>query len=468
MKSAARNRILGLGVALGVATGCGSDPAVELDPGSTHPDQGPVIVVVADTLRADHLGLYGYTRPTSPHLDAWAEEGRVYERAFATAPWTLPSFGSLYTGRWPMRHRAGVMKEEDWLGRSVPNRLSSDTPTLAEILRDRGFATGAVMNNPYLDPSFGVARGFEVYDHVPGDNQDIRRADAMVARAFELIDQWGDRPFFLVLHLFDPHMDYDPPAPVRGTFSAEYATQFSLPVTELGQFRRREFDLSAADIEFVRAAYDEEILFVDQQLAELRLGLEDRGLHGDALVVLTSDHGEELFDHDGFEHGHAMWQELVNVPFVVWGPDVQPGRELAPVSLVDVMPTILEWVGVESATDLDGLSLWDNLTAQKPVADRTLLMESPLYGRPHTGLVRWPFKMIVDAHDIPVSIVDLDQDPLERANVLDSHPTVADEMTAELHAHRRTAARARVEAPDEAATPSDEILERLKSLGYVR
>ena len=468
MTSAARNRILGLGVIVGVATGCGSDPAVELDPRFIDSDQRPVIVVVADTLRADHLGLYGYARPTSPHLDVWAEEGRVYERAFATAPWTLPSFGSLYTGRWPMRHRAGVMKEGDWLGRSVPNRLSSDIPTLAEILRDQGFVTGAVMNNPYLDPSFGVARGFDVYDHVPGDNQDIRRADVMVARAFELIDQWGDRPFFLVLHLFDPHMDYDPPEPVRGMFSAAYTTQLSLPVAELGQLRRRELDLSEDDIEFVRAAYDEEVLFVDQQLEQLRRGLEVRGLRDDALVVLTSDHGEELFDHDGFEHGHAMWQELVNVPFVVWGPGVQPGREVAPVSLVDVMPTVLEWVGAEAVTDLDGLSLWANLTAQEPVDDRALLMESPLYGRPHTSLVRWPFKMIVDAHDTPVSLVDLGQDPLERTNVLESHPTVADAMTAELHAHRRTAARARVEAPDEAATPSDEILERLKSLGYVR
>ena len=120
-----------------------------------------------------------------------------------------------YTGRWPMRHRAGVMKERSWLGRALPNRLTSEVPTLAEVLRDHGFATGAVMNNPYLDQSFGVARGFDVYDHVPGDNQDIRRADVMVARALELIDRWGDRPFFLVLHLFDPHMGLRPTSAER-------------------------------------------------------------------------------------------------------------------------------------------------------------------------------------------------------------------------------------------------------------
>ena len=463
-----QRRLLGFGLLLGLVAGCGSELAVENSPPEPGPDYRPVIVVVADTLRADHLGLYGYDRPTSPNLDAWAAEGRVYEHAFSTAPWTLPSFGSLFTGRWPMRHRAGVRKDEDWLGRSLPNRLTSAVPTLAEILRDHGFATGAVVNNPYLDPSFGIARGFDVYDHVPGDNQDIRRADIIVEAGLELIDRWGRRPFFLLLHLFDPHMDCDPPAPVRGTFSSSYKTQLSLPVSELNEIRRGEIELSAADIEFVRGAYDEEILFVDQQIDGLRQGLASRGLLDTALIVLTSDHGEELFDHNGFEHGHAMWQELVNIPFVVWGPEVQAGRETAPVSLVDVLPTVLEWVGVEALNDLAGVSLLPNFFGQESISERTLLMESPLYGRPHTSVLHWPFKMIVDVDDMPMSIVDLDHDPFEQKNILASHAAVAETMTATLHELRRAAARGTAMTPDEAAAPSGEILERLRSLGYVR
>ena len=460
--------MLGLGCVLCLVVGCNSEPPVENSPLAPGPNARPVVVVVADTLRADHLGLYGYTRPTSPNLDTWASEGRVYEHAFSTAPWTLPSFGSLFTGYWPMRHRAGVLQDENWFGRSLPNRLTSAVPTLAEILRDHGFSTGAVMNNPYLDSSFGIARGFDVYDHAPGDNRDVRRADIMVETGLELIDRWGDRPFFLLLHLFDPHMDYDPPEAVRGTFSAPYKTQLSLPVSELAEIRRGELELSAADIEFVRSAYDEEILFVDQQIAELRRGLAARGLLDRALVVLTSDHGEELFDHNGFEHGHAMWQELVNIPFVVWGPEIQPGREMAPVSLVDVLPTVLEWVGVEATKDLDGISLLPNLLDQETIDDRTLLIESPLYGRPHTSVLHWPFKMIVDGDDMPMSIVNLEHDPLETKNILASHAVVGETMAAALHELRRAAARAIALAPDEAATPSGEILERLKSLGYVR
>ena len=175
-----------------VATACAGP--TELSPResapATVPAPGarPVIVVVVDTLRADHLGIHGYGRRTTSNLDAWASQGRVYERAFATAPWTLPSFGSIYTGLWPAVHRAGTLGERRWLSGSSPNRLSASVETLAEVLRDRGFETGAVMNNPFLEASFGVDRGFNVYDHVPGDNQNVRRADEMVERALDLID----------------------------------------------------------------------------------------------------------------------------------------------------------------------------------------------------------------------------------------------------------------------------------------
>ena len=147
---------------------------------------------------------------------------------------------------------------------------------------------------------------------------------------------------------------------------------------------------------------------------------------------------------------------------------VQAGRETAPVSLVDVLPTVLEWVGVEPLNDLDGVSLLPNFFGQESISERTLLMESPLYGRPHTSVLHWPFKMIVDVDDMPMSIVDLDHDPFEQKNILASHAAVAETMTATLHELRRAAARGTAMTPDEAATPSGEILERLRSLGYVR
>ena len=431
------------------------------------PDGGSVLLIVVDTLRADHLGVYGYSRPTSPNLDIWAAQGRVYERAFATGSWTLPSFGSIYTGRWSTVHRAGVAMSKGWRGDLLSTGLTA-VPTIAEILREHGFATGAIMNNPYLDPSFGVSRGFEVYDYVPGDHQDIRRADVMVHRALELIDTWGERRFFLVLHLFDPHMVYDPPEPVRGSFSSAYQSQLSLPVTELGEFRRQELELSAEDVEFVRAAYDEEIVFVDQQLAVLRDGLASRRLLNDSLIMFMSDHGEELFEHDGFEHGHAMWQEVVHVPLVVWGPDVEAGRERAPVSLVDIAPTILDWLGVEASTVFDGLSLWPNLSGDQPVPDRTIFLDGLIHAPPHSTVIQWPFKMIVGDDQTPLSIVDLDRDPREQKNVIESHFEVTQNLMADLHDLNEAAPHASTLGRGEPASPSADILTRLRSLGYVR
>ena len=263
-------------------------------------------------------------------------------------------------------------------------------------------------------------------------------------------------------------MDYDPPETVRGTFADAYPSQLSLPIAQLGEFRRQEIELTSYDVEFVRAAYDEEVLFVDQQIGALRRGLSSRDLIDDTLVLLTSDHGEELFDHGGFEHGHAMWQELVRVPLVVWGPGVRPGRETAPVSLVDVMPTVLDWLTVEPPAPMDGVSLRSNLVDEAAIAERALFAESVLYGPPHTAVIRWPYKMIVDAEDTPVSLVDLQADPSENHNVLAARPDVVAAMAADLYAQRKAAARARAAAPDEQASPGEEIIERLRSLGYVR
>jgi arylsulfatase A-like enzyme len=143
------------------------------------------VVIVVDALRANHLGLYGYKRPTSPNLDGWSREGRIFERAYSTSSWTLPSFASLYTGQLPIRHRAG-MTRFDGPEAVAANRLDSAAPTIAEGFAARGFATGAAVNNPLLEPSFGLDRGFQVYDHPLNRGRAARRADEMVDRSLAL------------------------------------------------------------------------------------------------------------------------------------------------------------------------------------------------------------------------------------------------------------------------------------------
>ena len=449
------------------AISCGGDLETHERSRPVPPDK-PIILIVVDTLRADHLGLYGYRRPTSPVLDHWASEGRVYDNAFATAPWTLPSFGSLYTGRWPLIHRAGLSETNDDLDTIVPSAMTTVVPTVAEILSSRGFETMAVLNNPFLDPSFGTARGFDVFDYVPGNNRDIRRADAVVRRALELVDNKGGRPFFLVVHLFDPHLDYDAPAPFRGSFSDFYESQFTLPFSELRGVRENDYALSVNDRAFISAAYDEEVAFVDRELGKLRDGLAERGLLDKSLVILTSDHGEEFFEHGGFEHGHAMWQELLHVPFVIWGPDIVPGRDSGPVSLVDVAPTVFEWVGVTPPGRLDGISLWPNLATAETLSQRTLFAEGRLYGPARFTAVRWPHKILVDQGNELLAVFDLEHDYRERLNRLASLRDTGTLLQTALVDRRRAAAKTMRSRPAVSPELSGESLDRLRSLGYVR
>jgi arylsulfatase A-like enzyme len=423
------------------------------------------IIIVIDALRADHLGTYGYQRPTSPHLDEWAREGRVFERAYSTSTWTLPSLASLHTGQFPSRHGAG-MSGFDVPNAIAVNRLSSGVPTLAEAFAARGFTTGAAVNNPLLEPAFGLDRGFQTYDH-PGDRgRAARRADEMVDRAVALVDRWRDRSFFLLLHFIDPHMDYDAPAPFGGRFSAAYTSQLSRPVGDINRLRQRLSELTDDDREFIKAAYDEEIAFVDQQLGRLRSALATRGVLGRSLMMVTADHGEEFFEHGGLEHGHAMWEEVLHVPFIIWGPGVRAGREASPVSLADVKPTLLEWIGVSPPAALDGVSLWPNLTTGAAIAGRTLLAEGRIYGRAERMMLRWPLKVVVDEQLRPQRVTDLSVDPGEQRNLLDTVPEAADPLVADLRARLAAVTPNATSQQPKGLDPG--VLERLRSLGYIR
>ena len=424
------------------------------------PPPASVILVVVDTLRADHLGLYGYARPTSPNLDAWAKDGRVFDHAFAPSPWTLPSFASIYTGRWPLIHQGGRTVGLDATGDPVTQGPVEYLPALAEILQAEGIQTMAVVNNPFLAPSFGMARGFDVYDFDPKAGSDSHRSAAdTIQRAFELVDAAAGQPFFLVIHLFEPHLIYSAPPPFRGSFTAALAgSSFTLPITDLQGLSVDE--LSAEDQAFIIAAYDEEIAYTDQQLGVLRDGLADRGLLEDGLVIFTADHGEELFEHGDFEHGHALWQELLHVPLILWGARVNPGRDATPVSLVDIAPKVLDWLDLVSPVPFDGLSLLPTVSASVPVPDRPLYAESMRRSTPQSGVMRWPQKLVVDHASGRLLQFDLAQDPHER-HILAGNSRA---LVADFCRHQQ-----RAQDSDQApATPSQEVTERLRSLGYLR
>lgn len=438
-------------------------------------DVRSVVLIVVDTLRADRLGLYGYPRGTSPALDDWARRGAVFERSFATSPWTLPSFGSIYTGLLPTRHGAGasVPESRTLQGRPVGHMILHDkkysfagldpaVPTLAEMLSTHGHLTAAVVTNPFLHPMFGVARGFQEYDHLNGSDSEARRADEGVDRALAWIARHAEQPFFLLLHLFDPHMDYDPPPPFQGRFTRQYPTpRFSLSVRDTADIRANVGTLTAQDRMFIGAAYDEEVAFVDQQVGRFLTAIDGQGLLRHTLVLLTADHGEELFEHGGFGHGHAMHDELLRIPFLAWGGGVRPARLSIPVSLVDVAPTILDAAGLGRMVPMDGISLWATLTGAEP-PPRFLFAESPGTEQEEKSVIQWPFKVITDPKGQPTRLFDLSANPDETIDRGHENPERLEEL----------AKRIREALPPRAdrAAPqlSDDLRERLRKLGYLR
>jgi len=425
------------------------------------PPPRSVVLIVIDTLRADHLGLYGYDRKTSPVIDAWAEHAAVFERAMSTSPWTLPSFGSILSGRLPAAHGAG---------RRVPGKgwrraaLRDDLPTLAEKLRDRGLATAAIVNNPFLRPRFGLARGFDSYDY-----KAHRNAAEVVDLALSWIAEQGERPYFLFAQFMDPHLPYRPPAAARGRF----ADEGHAPMPPLKRIRRRIADITPADRQLYQDLYDEEIAYLDAALAPLFATLENDLQAGRLLVVITADHGEEFFDHGGFEHGHTMYQELLHVPLLVRGPEVEALRHDEPVSVVDLMPTLLDALGAAGAAadggagigreDTAGRSLGPVLNGRPHPRDRRLIAESMLYGKPQEAIIDWPLKLIDRYRLGSHTLFDLSVDPGETTDLATERPAAADRLLAILEERRRT-----IERSAGAAVPLDDATrDELESLGYL-
>jgi arylsulfatase len=324
------------------------------------PPPPSVVLITIDTLRADHLGCYGYHRPTSAGIDRLANEGALFERATATVPRTTQSVASILTGRYPRGHGA----------RGLFSILSEANVTLAEILRDRGFATAAFTSNMFLTPEQGFDQGFEIYDN-PQRRWSGDSAAEVTANALAWLDQRpADVPFFLWIHYLDPHWSYQPSPPYDRAFDPE----FDGPLTvyedlALNRLTKGEviFEnrLDQRQIEHLIALYDGEIAQIDQALTPLLRRVADLGKP--VLTVLTSDHGESLGEHDyHFAHGEYLYEPGLRIPLLFHLPGRIPAglRVGDLVQTIDVAPTILGLLGIDGLQSVDGRPLF--LAAASP------------------------------------------------------------------------------------------------------
>ncbi|MFH1312553.1 MAG: sulfatase [Candidatus Eisenbacteria bacterium] len=388
-----------------------------------------LLIIAVDTLRPDHLGCYGYERNTSPNIDGLAAGGVLFESAVSQSPWTLPSFATTLTSLYPTQHGAGFI--EPGVG-SYGRRMRTVFPPLAMVLLKHGYATGAIINAPALAVEFGVDRGFEFYDTTP--RWVARIADGTTADALKWLDENKDVPFFAFVHYFDPHLDYEPPAPYDTLFDPGYRGRigkiFDRETYEsLKVGLSREGDPAAdADWNHVRALYDGEIAFTDVAVGDLLKGIEERGLKDNTLIVLLGDHGEEFFEHRGFEHGHTLFDELIKVPLIFSLPGVVPENTKVgeQVRLLDVMPTILDILGITATTHLEGVSLEPLITGRgeaEPskvglLPPKFAYSESMLYGAEKKSLTAYPWKLIYNTVTGEEMLLNLAADPGEHHDVL--------------------------------------------------
>jgi len=399
-----------------------------------------VLFIDIDTLRADHLGCYGYRKPTSPRLDRLAAEGTLFERCYAPGIPTTPAHATIYTGMHPIRH--GIVSH----GGSAD--LDRHIPVLPELMQQAGYTTCAVDNLYDIKP--WLTRGYEFYIN-PSHRHRMRllvSCEEINARAIPWLRAHAHERFFLYVHYWEPHTPYLPPKRYQQFY--EGSDPFSPAHTSLAPIRETPFwgmfgDTwirklgPVTDAAYIEALYDGEVRHVDDGVAQLLDALDAAGLAENTLVLVTADHGEVMVRGGMFFDHHGLYEEVVRVPLILrWPGRIPPGaRREALVLHSDLAPTLLRWAGAAPADGMDGLDFGAIAEgkAETPLRDRFVACEST-----------WQSKWMLRADDRKLilarqpdrygnprrELYDLAQDPGETRNVADERPEVADAMEAEL------------------------------------
>ena len=421
-----------------------------------------IVLVLVDTLRADHLGIYGYERPTSPELDRFGRENLVFSQARSQAPCTFPSVNSLLSSRHPVAFEGRPVGQM-----GIPEGIA----VLPEILRTHGYRTGAVSSSPIVrktpsdfNKQGGFDRGFDEFD----EGCFKKPASCVNRRGFEWIDA-GGAPFFVYLHYLEPHGRYQPPERHPREFAVGYegkdfiAAGNPLPIAEMVyQKQPPDLGLTQADWDHLIALYDEEIRYFDTQFRKLLDGLAERGLLGNTLIAVVSDHGEEFLEHGDVKHCRNVFDTQVHTPLLLSIPGSGPRHFEQAVQNLDVAPTLLDYAGVDAAPlALEGQSL-------RPLIEAGV--DAPR--QPRIAFSRWKdlrsatdgrFKLILTLGSGDEALYDLRDDPEESKNVANQHP----EALTRLKQHLMKELEAREPAALGDGKASDRITEQLRALGYL-
>ncbi len=400
-----------------------------------------IIFVSFDTLRADHVHTYGYPKNTSPTIDAFAENGFVFENDISASSWTLPSSMSWFTGVYPSKHK--ILNKYTLL---TPTKqeisslkvLSPNMETLAEVLKKNGYNTGGFTGGAGVHSMFGYNQGFDTYI----DDKDFAGFEYTYPKAIEWIKKHQTNQLFVFLHGYNIHGEYIPAGGYDYRF-LDFKYNGKLTGSKEEEIELREQGLAEGkifltkdDVRFLTAIYDEKIQRADSEFAKFIEKYRNLGLLDKTIFILTSDHGEELYDHGQIDHGHSLYDEVIHVPLVITIPDAKGLKIPNQVRSIDLMPTLLDIIGVKPDENLkqqfQGVSLVpimkgknENLDAFSETDYRYATFKRSL--RDVTG-----WKLVTDLETKINELYSLNKDKEEKNNLSDQYPDILTEIKSKL------------------------------------
>ena len=431
------------------------DPASAMAPAG-EPVKPNVILYLVDTLRKDHLGVYGYDLPVSPNIDAFARDAVVFDDMVAQAPWTKPSVASIFTGLEPHLNQV----------RNFETSLPEQVVTLAEALTEAGYRSDGFIANLVVRHQFGFAQGFKIYQY---GKQDMNAADGLTERVLSFMSSRKHRPFFLHVHAMDPHSPYRPPEMTRQRFAPDAPGGDFGEIDPIKELRESKIGRDDPRVDQIISLYDAEIAFVDHHFGLFLAELKRRDLYDDSLIVFVGDHGQEFWDRGSWGHGHSFYDEVIQVPLIIKPPGATTGFRVGDlVQHVDLYPTILDFAGVEAQTLLRGSSLRGVATGEGALPEnRSVYSCVDFRGKTAASVATEDWRLIV-----PRSWKMGKDEVLFRrreqsddiVNLFSERPVVAGYMLALLQAHE-SAAEVLIES--ETSEVNEETLEQLRALGYL-
>jgi arylsulfatase A-like enzyme len=436
-----------------LAVACGG-PAPSEIPAAPH----PIIIIDIESLRADHLGCYGYDRPTSPNLDALAAESVRFEWALSQAPYTAPSQASILSGLYPSTH--GMVDET--------TRLPDGITTLAEALSEHGYITSAFVDGGYMSETFGISQGFDEWDDSRGGG-----VAEIGPKALEWLRENAEESFLLLVHTYDPHIPLAPPADYRDMLAAGLEPEtagFEANLKQMTAARSRLLEdppqpMAAGDLAYAKALYDAEIRHVDAWIGELLAEVRKLNLDSTATIVIISDHGEEFQEHGDLLH-ERLYTTVTRVPMMIRLPNGHKAGVIPQlVETIDLMPTLLELAGAPLPFGVQGESLLPMIRGESRLP-YVAFGESTFFGEQRYVALA-DFRLIFTKEDEATELYNLAADPLELEDLAAAEPDLVKALRQRLDSWEEMVVAAAVDGSQNADIDL-ETLERLKGLGYVQ